>query len=137
MGRVSKRYKLTLPRESSSGTPFFGSPRVTPGLKRKLSVQYDSSAVNCCEHCPLRDQSRLKIVNYENHGFVESPQNDDSPSRPKSVEFDHYGVRRKSIPIISTHIELQLDHNFYNLLIITFFNLMISRFPFYFYCFLP
>ena len=58
--------------------------------------------------------SSLEKVNYENPGFIESPQ------KSPTVEFDHYGVRRKSIPIISSNIELELDHNFYNLLIITF-----------------
>ena len=62
----------------------------------------------------LKISSSLDKVNYENPGFIESPQ------KSPTVEFDHYGVRRKSIPIISSNIELELDHNFYNLLIITF-----------------
>ena len=92
----------------------------------------------CCEHCDrcpltrsnidgitqrffgklvfndLKNSVSLYKGNYENPGFVDSPQ------KSPSVEFDHYGVRRKSIPIISANIELELDHNFYNLLIITF-----------------
>jgi len=62
----------------------------------------------------VKNSVSLDKGNYENPGFVDSPQ------KSPSVEFDHYGVRRKSIPIISANIELELDHNFYNLLIITF-----------------
>ena len=162
--RVSKRCRLSLPKEIT-GTPFLGSPRVTPGLMRsrepinaylhckiwitvelkllipcqkvqsratrrqsllwtlwplsidKLEYSRDYTEVfqQTCVHInDVKNSSSLSKGNYENPGFVDSPQ------KSPSVEFDHYGVRRKSIPIISANIELELDHNFYNLLIITF-----------------
>ena len=82
---------------------------------------------SCCDHCSLRKRKNSKRP----ESAFSLSNADSSPQQVRDIckqllvtvhfqtEFDRYSIRRRSIPFFNEKIELELDHNFYNLIIIT------------------